>query len=80
MLITPQRPIASPPPCWCGQSWRAHEEPTARLEPPAGDGTPGHRDPQPETAPGHREPEPETAPGHQYVPADGIESEAFDAW
>ncbi len=22
----------------------------------------------------------EETPGHQYVPADGIESEAFDAW
>jgi hypothetical protein len=46
MLITPQRFIA-PPPCWCGQTWQAHDE---------------------------------KAPDHQYVPADGTESEAFDAW
>lgn len=46
MLITPQRFIA-PPPCWCGQSWQAHDD-----EPP----------------------------DHQYLPADGIDSEAFDAW
>ena len=57
MLITPQRSIA-PPPCWCGQSWQAHQESPARREPPARGGT----------------------PDHQFVPADGIESEAFDAW
>ncbi len=57
MLITPQRSIA-PPPCWCGQSWQAHQESPARSQPPARGGT----------------------PDHQVVPADGIESEAFDAW
>lgn len=73
MLITPQRSLA-PPPCWCGQRWQAHEQPWARdgaLEPswalapePAPDGAPG----------------PDAAPDHEYIPADGIESEAFDAW
>lgn len=57
MLITPQRSIAPPPPCWCGQSCQAHEEPAAHPEPARGG-----------------------PPDHQYVPADGIESEAFDAW
>ena len=49
MLVTPQRSIAPPPPCWCGQRWQAHERSDA-------------------------------APDHEYIPADGIESEAFDAW
>jgi hypothetical protein len=76
MLITPHRAFASPPPCWCGQRLQAHEQPWARggtLEPsralapePA---------PEPDGAPGS-----DTAPDHEYIPADGIESEAFDAW
>ena len=51
MLITPQRSFASPPPCWCGQRWQAHEQPGSDVP-----------------------------PDHEYIPADGIESETFDAW
>ena len=47
MLVTPRRSVASPPPCWCGRDWRAHED---------------------------------AALVHRYLPADGLESEAFDAW
>lgn len=58
MLVTPRPSVASPPPCWCGLSWRTHDEPPAREESSARN----------------------RAPDHEYVPADGIESEAFDAW
>jgi hypothetical protein len=62
MLVTPRPSVAPPPPCWCGLSWRAHEEP-------------------PHEEPPHEEPSARNgAPDHEYVPADGIESEAFDAW
>jgi hypothetical protein len=57
MLVSEQSRIASPPPCWCGQTYQAHEESATRAE-PARDDT---RD-------------------HPYVPADGVESEAFEAW
>jgi hypothetical protein len=74
MLITPQRFIA-PPPCWCGRGWQAHEWPPARRQPAAGGAVaPGG---VPEAG---RTPRRGGAPEHRYVPADGIESEAFDAW
>jgi hypothetical protein len=70
MLITPQRSIAPPPPCWCGRGWQVHQESPDRDQTPGRDGAPGHRQPS----------EPDAALGHPYVPADGIESETFDAW
>ncbi len=76
MLITPQRSIAPPPPCWCGRGWQVHEKSPDRDGTPGAGVTPGEGG-----APGHRQPsEPDAALGHRYVPADGIESETFDAW
>jgi hypothetical protein len=75
MLVTPRRSVASPPPCWCGRDWRAHEDaPPPDPSPPRG----------PSGALDHQQATGVQAAGatraHRYLPADGLESEAFDAW
>ena len=75
MPITPRPPVVSPP-CWCGRAPTEHGNSNRKL---ARD---GQRDGQRDGAnagnaasgagPDHED--------HEYVPADGFESEAFDAW
>lgn len=74
MLVTPRRPVA-PPPCWCGRDWRAHEDtpPADPSPPPEQDGAP---DPRLRTGVQRAG----ATGAHRYLPADGFESEAFEAW
>jgi hypothetical protein len=75
MLVTPRRSVMSPPTCWCGRDWRAHED--APPPDPSSPGAPnGARDHQRRAAVQRVD----ATGAHRYVPADGLESEAFDAW
>jgi hypothetical protein len=68
MPITPRPPVVSPP-CWCGRAPTEHGNSNRKL---ARDGQADGRDGA-NAASG-------AGTDHEYVPADGFESEAFDAW
>ena len=62
---------ALPPPCWCGRGWSAHREaPPLRSTSPR----------EPGAGQSRQQPPPNVTLVHWDVPADGLESEAFDAW
>jgi hypothetical protein len=78
MPITPRPPVVSPP-CWCGRAPTEHGNSNRKLaRDRQRDGRRDRRDgANADTAASGAGPDHED---HEYVPADGFESEAFDAW